>query len=267
MTYGQFLLIFLILPLAGLLLVPPRPLTRRASRRMRYSLPLVALIAFVYTTPWDNYLVYRGVWGYGPERVLGVIGYVPLEEYAFFLLQPFLTGLFLLRLLRKEGETVGQAEASRRVRWVGFIGFAITGIAGGLLLAGTLRMLYLGLILAWAAPVLAGMWAYAGDYFWHRRRVFFLAVAFPTVYLWIADRIALGLGIWDISDTYSLGFDPLGLPIEEAVFFLVTNLLVVQGVLLFAFGDVIGRMRRATPAPVGRSEQPAPPLPHPPSKG
>lgn len=41
-----------------------------------------------------------------------------------------------------------------------------------------------------------------------------------------------GLGIWSISERYSLGIDPLGLPIEEAVFFLVTNWMVVPGVAL-----------------------------------
>ena len=57
-------------------------------------LGVVLLLAFAYTTPWDNYLVFREVWGYPPGRVLATIGYVPVEEYAFFLLQPIMTGLF-----------------------------------------------------------------------------------------------------------------------------------------------------------------------------
>ena len=254
MTYGVFLLVFVIAPTLALAVVPPRPLAKPVTTRAKVSLPLVALIAFVYTTPWDNYLVYRGVWYYGPERVLAVFGYVPLEEYAFFLLQPFLTGLFLYRLLAREG-TAARIEAVRpasMLRWIGFSGFAITGIAGAFCLAGPEKALYMGLILAWASPVLGGMWLYAGDFFWHLRRTFLLAVALPTLYLWAADRLAIGLGIWTIADQYSLGFDPLGLPVEEAVFFLVTNLLVVQGVLLFRYGDTIGRLRRAPPLPLRR---------------
>ena len=71
------------------------------------------------------------------------------------------------------------------------------------------------------------------------------------------DRVAIGLGIWDITNRFSLGADPLGLPVEEAVFFLFTNLLVVQGAMLFLFGDKIAearRRQRATPTALARSE-------------
>jgi lycopene beta-cyclase len=43
--------------------------------------------------------VWRGVWGYGADRVIGTIGYVPVEEYLFFILQPLLTGLWLYLVL------------------------------------------------------------------------------------------------------------------------------------------------------------------------
>jgi lycopene cyclase domain-containing protein len=47
---------------------------------------ILATVAFVWTTPWDNYLVKSGVWGYGNnDRVLYVIGFVPVEEYCFFI--------------------------------------------------------------------------------------------------------------------------------------------------------------------------------------
>jgi lycopene cyclase domain-containing protein len=66
----------------------------------------------------------------------------------------------------------------------------------------------------------------------------------PTVYLWVADRIAIGLGVWAISDRYTLGFAPLGLPVEEATFFLVTTVISVCGVLLFLLPG-IPALRRA----------------------
>lgn len=64
MTYLQFHLVFLLPPLLLL-----GALTRRAARRGELprfglaALALHALVAFLYTTPWDNYLVARGVWG------------------------------------------------------------------------------------------------------------------------------------------------------------------------------------------------------------
>lgn len=60
MTYLAFHLVFLLPPLLILLATGfPRP-----PRLWAYL--LMPLIALVYTTPWDNYLVWQGVWGY-PE--------------------------------------------------------------------------------------------------------------------------------------------------------------------------------------------------------
>ncbi len=245
MTYLVFLLVFIVPPVLVLALTQPRPLAGLGGARARYALPLVCMIAFAYTTPWDNYLVYAQVWGYGADRVVGTVGYVPVEEYLFFLLQPLLAGLVLYRFLARGP---GPVEATTMYRsFQSFFWLAITGIGAGLLLAGPPQARYLGLILAWAAPVLFGMQRFAGPFFRRYRRPMRLAVALPTLYLWIADRLAIGLGIWDISDRYSLGFDPLGLPVEEAVFFLLTNLLVVNGTMLFLFGDRIARARAATP--------------------
>ena len=35
---------------------------------------VLAALALAYTTPWDNYLVYKGIWSYSPGRVLSSIG-------------------------------------------------------------------------------------------------------------------------------------------------------------------------------------------------
>ena len=95
MSYGQFLILFVCIPLA-LLAWRLRHQIRRVQLVMLVAL---ATIAVVYTTPWDNYLVATGVWYYDPRLVLNLtIGYVPIEEYAFFILQAFLTGLFGLWL-------------------------------------------------------------------------------------------------------------------------------------------------------------------------
>ena len=230
MTYLQFHLVFILPPLLLLWAVQPRPMGGIGAREAWKWIGTVTGIAFLYTTPWDNYLVWRGVWGYGEGRVLGVIGYVPVEEYLFFLLQPVLTGLWYLWIRFKSPARSGPTPDRLRMWMVGFW-LAVAG-AGALCLTGT-RTLYLGLILIWAAPVLAGMSWLGADTFWQHRRGWALGITVPTLYLWFADRTAIALGVWDISDRYSVGFDPLGLPIEEAVFFFVTNVLVVQGLLLF----------------------------------
>ncbi|CAD7950531.1 unnamed protein product [Amoebophrya sp. A25] len=60
----------------------------------RFWVCVLCVVATTWTIAWDNYLVYRGVWGYEEtDRVLFVIGWVPIEEYAFFSLETMLCGL------------------------------------------------------------------------------------------------------------------------------------------------------------------------------
>jgi lycopene cyclase domain-containing protein len=227
-SYLAFLCVFVVPPILVLGWTQRRRL-RAVHPHAPWFLAAMPVIALVYTTPWDNYLVWRGVWGYGTDRVMGTIGYVPVEEYLFFLLQPLLAGLWLFALL-----PVRTLDAGNASRWTGALVYALA--AGlGVVLLGRVEGTYLGLILAWAAPVLALQWAYAGREIWARRRAFATAVAVPTVYLWLADAFAISRGIWHISEAHVLGPAVGVLPLEEAVFFLVTNLLVVQGMILFLY--------------------------------
>lgn len=235
MTYGQFLLLFLLPPLALLAVLtrnrtgPVAGALQPRDRRSWLFYVLLPLLALLYTTPWDNYLVYKGVWSYPPDRVLGRIGYVPFEEYAFIVLQSLLGGLWMFWLLRRMGADPSKTGGARWWAAGMFVALALCGVP----LLFTDRGLYLGLILVWAMPVLAFQWAFGGDLLSGLARVRLTAVSTLTGYLWLADRLALGLDIWQISPRYTLGVSLLGLPAEEALFFLVTNVIVVEGLLLF----------------------------------
>jgi lycopene cyclase domain-containing protein len=235
MSYLLFHALFILPPILFLWVTLPESLRRAGGRRAQLALPLISLVALSYTTPWDNYLVSREIWWYGAGRVVGTIGAVPVEEYLFFVLQPILTGLFLFQYLMRYSAP-SQTGRSRHA-WLGFSGFVmLTGLGIGLLLGGP-SGLYMGLILSWASPLLAGMWLYDGETLWTHRRTLLYAVGIPTIYLWIADATAIATGIWTISSSYTLGIKLINLPVEEATFFLVTNLLVVQGVLLLLYGS------------------------------
>jgi lycopene beta-cyclase len=267
MTYLTFHAVFIVPPLLLLALLN-RGAVQRLGRRALWTVPAVALIAVIYTTPWDNYLVYRGVWWYGADRVIGTIGYVPVEEYLFFILQPLLTGAWTYLVLRRPhvlgalcaSEPLRSGAPSDAVSSVGdarALGMAVyvLCVAGGALALTYERGLYLGLILVWAAPVLAAQWFFVGRALVRVPVAFVAAVMAPTVYLWIADRIAIGAGIWSIAPQYTTGLHLFGLPMEEALFFLVTNLLVVQGVLLFLLPSLRSTAPSAVSAPV---KQPLP---------
>ena len=247
MTYLQFHLVFTLPPLLLLAF-----LTLRAARAGNVpraglvALGVHVLLALVYTTPWDNYLIARGVWGYGVDRVLFTLGWVPFEEYLFFVVQTLITGMWLLLLVRSRAApriaTQTAATNGYGVRLIGallWLGLA----AAGVLAFGTDRGTYFGLIAAWAAPVLALQWGFGGDLLLRRPRRLLLGFGVPTLYLWLADRLALGAGIWWISPELSLGLEPFGLPLEEALFFLLTNLLVVFGVTLALEPAALTRMQ------------------------
>jgi lycopene cyclase domain-containing protein len=110
---------------------------------------------------------------------------------------------------------------------------------------------YLGAILAWAGPVLALQWGFGWPVLWATRRTLALGVGVPTLYLWAADWVAIDVGVWVISETYTTGVTLFGLPVEEATFFLVTNLFVVQGLFLFLW--VLDRWGWTAPAPTAPS--------------
>jgi lycopene cyclase domain-containing protein len=97
MTYARFLAIFLLPPLVMAALWA-RPVL---ARRHLLFLVGLSLVVLAWTSPWDNAAVAQGLWGFDPERVSGVwLHRLPLEEYAFFLLQTWVTSLFLIGWLR-----------------------------------------------------------------------------------------------------------------------------------------------------------------------
>jgi len=247
MTYFDFLALFLLIPIAILLAVVwiDRAHGREIPAAMKAWSPAAAIvlhvvIALLYTTIWDNYLVATRVWWYDPALVTGLtIAYVPIEEYTFFILQPILAGLWLLFLLKRlplpggKVQDEGQAQGSALRIWPVVI-MAVFWLASLLILAsGWQPGIYIGLELAWALPPIALQLAFGADILWRYRRLVFMTILPMTLYLSVADAIAINGGIWTINPDKSLHLLLGGiLPVEELLFFLITNTLVTFGVTL-----------------------------------
>lgn len=243
MTYAEFHLYY-ILPWIALLIFLTRNILQKNSKMIAAAIGFNMVLALVYTTPWDNYLIYKEIWTYPPERVVGRIGYIPIEEYAFFILQTLMTGLLNVLLIEKIGFSK-PAHSPRRplINKVSAVFFIFLHLLGVYFLFDS-PTLYMGLILAWAAPVCALQWFVGGDLLWRNLKIFCPTVLLPTVYLWWADHTAIADGIWAISEKYTAGLNIFGLPLEEAIFFLATNLMVVQGVTLFLHPEMRERMEK-----------------------
>jgi lycopene cyclase domain-containing protein len=244
--YLQFLAFFLapcVLVSAALLyvrvrsgaMVPGFPLSRGL-----WFLAAVAVVAVVYTTPWDSWLIRNSVWWYPPRGVLGTIFRVPFEEYLFMIGLTVLTGCWTLvmaigRSRRQESRPVPPAR--RRLA----TGFWCALVVLGVLLAVTRTdALYLGSLFTWFGLPLAIQAFFGADVLRTARSLRLSGLAL-TPLLWLADAVAINAGAWQLSTTHTIGLRFGGFPVEEAVFFFLVNLLVVDTIVLvthprFVFG-------------------------------
>lgn len=266
MTYSGFLAVFLIVPILVLATIrwrafplslrrssaarkgrdalafpdapASKPAATRSSRLSRTSdswvLIILSAVAVVYTTPWDNYLVANRIWWYDPERIAGIVlGWVPLEEYAFFILQVFFTGLIALTILDASEENERSRAAKVSPRWIFPAASGILWLcAATIFLVDWSPGMYLALLSLWSLPPLAIQAAFGGDILWNYRRVLTAAIFTPTFFLAVADALAINSGIWTINPERSLNLFLGPLPVEEFLFFMATNSLIASGLIL-----------------------------------
>jgi lycopene cyclase domain-containing protein len=251
MTYFGFLLRFLFIPILVLLAVTywdnknNRQISGfRNGRAVWTAIGVHILLAVIYTTPWDNYLVASGVWHYNPELVSGiVIGYVPIEEYTFFVVETILAGLWWWFLARRLPLplTANPSPIGRE----GFIPNKLLVYVSTCLLAflwllstylfffGTDSWTYLSIILFWALPPIILQTLFGADILWHYRKLVIWSIVVPGIYLSLMDIVALKETTWSISPSQTTGILFFGiLPLEEVLFFFITNVLITLGMTL-----------------------------------
>jgi lycopene cyclase domain-containing protein len=263
MKYFGFLAKFVVIPLAVLTFLNWRH-SRRAAQEGERTLPKplngmppaltlagLAGVAVAYTTPWDNYLVATRVWWYDPKLVTGIIlGYVPIEEYTFFVLQTLLTGSWML-MLAKHLPASEKPPANPLVIRIGMT--AALGVIWAAsvwnLLWGPKSRTYLSLTLAWALLPIMFQAAFGGDILWQHRRLLALGIIPTTLYLGLSDSLAIESGTWTINPEKTVNIELGGrLPLEEGLFFLLTNVLVAMGFTLVQSPE----SRRRVPSAVRR---------------
>ena len=242
MTYFSFLLRFLFIPILIFLAITVwdnknnKQITGfRNGRAVSIGIAIHVLLAVIYTTPWDNYLVATGVWYYNPELVTGfVIGYVPIEEYTFFVVETILAGLWWSFLARRISIPQKEFKPNKLIVYMSIcLTILLWVIFTYLFFFGGIRWTYLCLILLWALPAILPQLLFGAEILWHYRKLVTLAILIPGTYLSLIDMIALKDTTWSISPAQTTGILFFGiLPLEEVVFFFITNVLITFGITL-----------------------------------
>ena len=242
MTYFGFLLRFLLIPIIIFLAVTIWDSRNskqipgfKNGRAVWTAIGAHILLAVTYTTPWDNYLVATNVWYYNPKLVTGIVfGYVPIEEYTFFIVETVLSGLWWWFLSRRLSPPSAEFKPNKKIIQIssGLLIF-VWMIFTYLFFFGAEKWTYLSITLFWALPAILPQLLFGADILWHYRKLVFWAIMVPGMYLSLMDIVALSDTTWAISKSQTTGVLFFGiLPLEEVVFFFITNVLITFGMTL-----------------------------------
>ena len=264
LTYCNFLLLFIILPIIifVILIIKISNQIPKNDLKQDFSWILfIALIAFLWTPIWDNYLVANKIWWYDDNLVFTnlIIGYVPIEEYTFFIVQPILVGLYL-----KYNIIRSNAKATKTMDFIMDITTIPTIIC--IIMISIIWMIsvlyfiyfasdypsftYLMLIIIWSFPPLMvqlifDVSKYGTNIFFNYGKLLCFVIMSASIYLSLIDCIAIYYGIWTISDAHSIGnIIPSVLPFEEAFFFFITNVLCIFGCSFYLIPESRSRIQQ-----------------------
>ena len=241
MTYLRFHLIF-NLPLLIVLAALSGPVPWTGQEAAAFGWVLLAVMLF--TTPWDNLAAKWGIWSFPREKYSLRIGYLPVEEYAFFLLQSANIMLAVRALFRFFPDWQTGREVAVE-RWT--LIFLAASVIPWLLVAAQLRWLRrkagprvnYAIHLAWFLPVIYAQWILAPPLFGGHAGLLLLVTSAFGIYYTLADLAAVRAGTWFFDEKQIIGAKLVGLlPWEEVAFFFLTSLLVAQSYLLLLPGEL-----------------------------
>ncbi|XP_026807314.1 bifunctional lycopene cyclase/phytoene synthase-like [Rhopalosiphum maidis] len=216
------------LSVIGVLALITRPFLCRMETT---KIAFISTVALLYTTLCYNYTILNGARTYSPEKVSGVIGNIPVDEYISVVLQVVLVSLWAYLCVRWKHQCLNfnhDKQSYQTIRWMPILLLNVTTAIGyGLAVPGQ-QTFYLGSIMCWASPVIMVMWYGAGNYFVKNLIPSSFAIAIPTLYLLLVNRIALKEDVWHLNKTTSLNVSVAnGLPLEEALFTFITTAMIV----------------------------------------
>jgi putative membrane protein len=235
MTYLRFHLLF-NLPLLVVLAAITGPYPWSVAELSAAGLVLLAVM--IFTSPWDNLAAKWGIWGFPREKYTLRLGYLPVEEYAFFLLQSLNVMLAVRALFHfvptwQTGQATPIGKGTLICLGASLIPWSIILVQMRWLRRKGGPCVNYALHLAWFLPVIYTQWVLAPFLFLAHARMLTAIMLGFGVYYTVADIVAVRGGTWFFDEKQITGVKLGGiLPWEEIAFFFLTSLLVAQSYLL-----------------------------------
>lgn len=203
----------------------------------------VLLAVMIFTTPWDNLAAKWGIWGFPQEKYSLRIGYLPIEEYAFFLLQS-MNVMLAVRLLFRFFPNWQTGQETEIGKWalvclgISVIGWIVIALQLKWLRRKAGPRVNYAIHLAWFLPVIYAQWVLAPWLFLAHAGLLTVATVIFGIYYTLADLAAVRAGTWFFDEKQITGVKLVRLlPWEEIAFFFLTSLLVAQSYLLLLPSD------------------------------
>ena len=241
MKYFEFLILFTVIPSALLIYL----LRNYLQKTFVYCLLTVSLIAFIATSAWDNYAVYSGIWMFPKEKTLGIyLYYVPVEEYLFFFLQTYATGLFQIYYFFKfyKQDKNDNSDSGNTILNVtlmpALLLFFFKYIGGNIIQEEILKLPfgrwnYLFHLFSWAGLFIIIQYIFGYKKIKKHLKLIFIPSIFMTIFFSLADSVSIGNGIWGFDPAQTIGTKIGNVPLEEILFFFLTNVLITEAMILF----------------------------------
>jgi lycopene cyclase domain-containing protein len=236
MTYGSFHLLFNLPVLLLFSLWPGQPILQ--GPQLIAALVVLAIV-MVFTSPWDNYAVARGIWGFPRDKYSFRIKHLPVEEYLFFIIQSVEVMLLVNLLVAAGFGSPSWFQPDPASPSVGvpmtlfFIAWIVLGITARGWLKRNPRFRYTWHLFYWFGPVIIAQWILAWPILVPRLSMIVIPTLALGTWLSFADRIAIGRGLWHFDEKQITGWKLHGvMPWEEIAFFYGTSLVVAQSYLI-----------------------------------
>ncbi len=233
-TYAR-LHIFVLVPTALLVFVPPFPLSDFSDSTVKRTLfilpPVMSVVALTYTIVWDNYLALQNIVTFSPP-ILGFFVYLPYEEYLWSIDHSLLAMFWTMSIfpIKPVPKTRNRHVWFRISTTLACILLTALGVA--LHKYGHASLLYLSIALIFMPPVMAIHYLATGQHLVYYPWEWFLGVLVPSVYTILLDRWALHVGVWKISEVHTTGLDLLGFKFEHVLIYTLPTVLIVQSVII-----------------------------------